>query len=192
MLRYVFFAVSIIAFAMHAPQLFQDYAKQNPDFSLPSSSPRPTVIAAKDLGDSDLADPKANSFKKRVGEGRSTQLFADDSNHFTANVLMNDIYVDVLVDTGATGVAISESVANRLGMSFDEEDFVGVANTANGKVRFAPTKLDVIEIGDVRVEDVEAFVLPNHALQGKALLGMSFLNKLSRFEFSGDRLVLVE
>jgi aspartyl protease family protein len=56
-------------------------------------------------------------------------------------------------------------------------------------VRAAPTTLDRVEVGDIVVRDVTALVLPDEALSGN-LLGLSFLSRLRRFEYSGGKLVL--
>jgi aspartyl protease family protein len=49
--------------------------------------------------------------------------------------------------------------------------------------------LDRVEIGNVRVRDVEAFVLRDKAL-GDTLVGMSFLKKLKSYQVKGDSLTL--
>ena len=54
--------------------------------------------------------------------------------------------VDVLVDTGATGVAISQKVAQQLGLSSNTA--VGTT-TANGNAVAYLTRLDLVKIGGV-------------------------------------------
>jgi aspartyl protease family protein len=56
-------------------------------------------------------------------------------------------------------------------------------------VRAAPTQLDTVEVGDLLVRDVAAVVLPDEALSDN-LLGLSFLSRLRRFEYSDGKLVL--
>jgi aspartyl protease family protein len=56
-------------------------------------------------------------------------------------------------------------------------------------VRAAPARLDIVEIGNLQLRDVSALVLPNDALSDN-LLGLSFLSRLHRFEYSDGRLVL--
>jgi len=76
-----------------------------------------------------------------------------------------------------------------LGIHPSERQYSAVVKTANGVVRAAPVELDRVEIEDVTVRDVDAMVMPDGAL-GENLLGMSFLNRLRRFEFAKDKLVL--
>jgi aspartyl protease family protein len=47
----------------------------------------------------------------------------------------------------------------------------------------------MVEVGGLQVYDVRALVLPDDALS-ENLLGLSFLSRLRRFEFSNGRLVL--
>ncbi len=61
--------------------------------------------------------------------------------------------------------------------------------TANGTVRGAPVRLDMVEIGGLMLRNVTAVVLPDEALS-ENLLGLSFLSRLHRFEYRDGRLVL--
>jgi len=56
-------------------------------------------------------------------------------------------------------------------------------------VRAAPVQLGMVEIEDLVAHDVDALVLPDRALS-ENLLGLSFLSRLRRFEYSGGKLVL--
>ena len=90
---------------------------------------------------------------------------------------MNGKTVKALVDTGATMVAINKSTARRLGINVSPADFIYEVNTANGKAKVAPAVIREIQIGRVKVRDVEAAVLEDKALDG-TLLGMTFLKRL--------------
>ena len=46
-----------------------------------------------------------------------------------------------------------------------------------------------MSIGGLEVRDVDALVLPDTALS-ENLLGLSFLSKLKRYEFTGGKLVM--
>jgi aspartyl protease family protein len=94
-----------------------------------------------------------------------------------------------MVDTGASVIALTASDAARLGIHPAQRDFTAEVRTANGSVRAAPARLDRVEIGDLTVRDVGAVVLPDGALSDN-LLGLSFLSRLRRFEYSNGRLVL--
>lgn len=119
----------------------------------------------------------------------STVLNADGRGHFTGAFRINGKSVPGLVDTGASLVAINETTARKLGFGVNSLDFRYPVNTANGKTDAALVVLDRVEIGNVRVRDVEAFVLRDEALSG-TLVGMSFLKKLKSYQVKGSSLTL--
>ncbi len=123
--------------------------------------------------------------------GRNARIKGDNRGHFTTNARMNGRNVKVLVDTGATSVAINKSTARRLGIRLSAADFKYKVNTANGTVKAASAKIDRIEIGRVSVTNVSAAVLPDTSLN-ETLLGMSFLNQLRSFEVRSGELVLTQ
>jgi len=95
----------------------------------------------------------------------------------------------MLVDTGATRIALSHSDAEFVGLRMRSRDFVKRVATANGHVMVAPVRLDEVEIGEISLRDVEAVVQGPDGSE-ISLLGMSFLSRLKSFETSGGRLVL--
>lgn len=121
--------------------------------------------------------------------GAATVLRRDFSGHFNAKGAINGEPVEFLVDTGASRLTIPYEVAGRIGIDVGRLDFDIEVMTANGEARAAATVLRTVSVGDVFVEDVNAFVTQPGALDG-ALLGMSFLNRLESYEFSGSRLTL--
>jgi aspartyl protease family protein len=97
--------------------------------------------------------------------------------------------MDFIVDTGATVVALRERDAARLGIHPVPRDYTSSVSTANGVIKAAPVRLSSLEVGGIRVFDVQALVLPDRALS-ENLLGMSFLGKVRRFEMANGRLVM--
>ncbi len=123
--------------------------------------------------------------------GRKTKIKADSRGHFNVTARMNGRKVDVLVDTGATTVAINRSTARRLGIRLSPSDFKYEVSTANGKVKAASATIDRIQIGRVSANNVRAAILPDRSLDG-TLLGMSFLNEMKSFKISNGELVLTQ
>lgn len=109
-----------------------------------------------------------------------TELKAVQGGHFVTKADINGTSVTVLVDTGATAVALSYEDAQDVGLHPSNLDFTVPVSTANGIARAAQVKIDRITIDNVKVEDVDALVLPEGALQG-TLLGMTFLSRLVSF-----------
>jgi aspartyl protease family protein len=118
------------------------------------------------------------------------ELKVGRNGHFETTAEINGRPVDVLVDTGATLVALSYEDAERAGIYPREADFTQRTQTANGIGRAAPVMLDRVTIGDITVRNVQASVAEPGRLF-KTLLGMAFLSKL-RVEMRGGTLVLNE
>ncbi len=125
------------------------------------------------------------------GSGRTVHLAAQHGGHFFARAYINGRQIDVMVDTGATGVALTHDDAETVGLFVRDQDFTLKSRTANGYARSAPVILDRVRIGDIEIDDVRASVSEPGRLH-ITLLGMTFLSKLSRVEIKGDELVLTE
>jgi aspartyl protease family protein len=125
------------------------------------------------------------------GYSHQVALSADPSGHYLADATIDGVAIRVMVDTGATIVALTAETARRLGIDGSRSvGSVGI-ETANGSIVATMVKLAHIRLGSVDVYDVDAAVLPPNALSIN-LLGMSFLGKLSRFQVAGGQLVLVQ
>jgi len=123
------------------------------------------------------------------GGPRKVVIERDNRGHFAVDGAVDGRRVSFMVDTGASVIALTEGDAARLGYHPAARDWTGKAQTANGSVRAAPIKLDMVEVGGVMVRDVQAIVMPEEALS-ENLLGLSFLSRLHRFEYRDGRLVL--
>ncbi|HEY8354682.1 MAG TPA: retropepsin-like aspartic protease [Methylophilaceae bacterium] len=108
-----------------------------------------------------------------LGEGHSVTLQRGLDGHYRTEALINGIKVSALVDTGASGVAIPSSLADRLGL---HSGTAVRTRTANGDAVAYMTRLDSVRIGGVEARDVAAMITPG--LSGEVLLGMSFLGRM--------------
>ena len=120
---------------------------------------------------------------------RTVEVQRNRHGHFTVNGLVDGQPLSFMVDTGASMIALTMKDASRVGIYPSERDFTAKVGTANGTIRGAPVRLREVEIDGIVVRDVRAMVLPDEAL-GSNLLGLSFLSRLRRYEFSGGKLVL--
>lgn len=120
-----------------------------------------------------------------------TILTRERSGHFTAFAIINNQRVHLLVDTGSTDIALPYHEARRLGIDLAELSFDRPVLTANGRAMVAPVTLSQVEVGGIALDNVSASVAEPGRLSG-ALLGMSFLGRLSEFSFQGDKLLLRE
>lgn len=110
---------------------------------------------------------------EQLGNTQAVQLKRGPDGHYSAEALINGERVRVLVDTGATGVAISQAVADKLGLKSQQ---AVQTRTANGTAIAYLVRLHTVQLGGIIAHDVAASITPG--LQGDALLGMSFLGRM--------------
>jgi aspartyl protease family protein len=113
---------------------------------------------------------------------------AEDGHQFFVNADVNGVTIHFLVDTGASGIALSQHDAKRLGLDASDLKFTQQFSTANGMTRGAPVTLDRLKIGPFEATHVSASV--NEGDLEESLLGMRFLSTLGRIEIKGDRLTI--
>jgi len=113
----------------------------------------------------------------RKQERAVVRLYREPNGHFITAGSINGLPVSLMVDTGATVVAISEQLARRLGIDYQraEQDHV---RTAAGISTAWPVTLNRVRLGDIELEHVEGVVLPGNQPE-IPLLGMSFLKRLN-------------
>ena len=118
----------------------------------------------------------------------SVTLWAKSDGHFHADGAINGTGVRFLVDTGATSIAMSSRTADRIGLNYKSLGKAGFASTASGVVSIYYLKLTSVQIGSIKLYNVDAGVIEgNHP--NEILLGMSFLGQLNMRQ-EGDKLVL--
>jgi aspartyl protease family protein len=122
------------------------------------------------------------------GHGKAT-LAADPRGHFYIDGAVNRVPVRFMVDTGATMVSLPQSDAERLGIDYRAGQR-GKTRTANGLATVYLVKLDSIRIGQIELHNVDGLVVEGAGLD-QALLGMSFLNRVS-MQRDGATMTLIQ
>lgn len=135
------------------------------------------------------ADAAATGPQPDEHSGYSVELRAGNNGHFSTPAEVNGRDIEVMVDTGASMVALTYEDAERAGIYLNDSDFTGRVSTANGAARVAPITLDRVSIGDITVRNVEAVVSQPGNLH-VTLLGMTFLSRLDRVDMRSGRLLL--
>jgi aspartyl protease family protein len=127
-----------------------------------------------------------------VDEERGTATFrAGRDGHFQINATVNGAEIRTIFDTGASAVVLTARDARRAGIAVEALRFDVPVSTANGTGRAAVVRLDRIEVGGIARRNIRAFVAEAGALD-TSLLGMSFLETLSRYSVSSNSLELVD
>jgi len=108
-------------------------------------------------------------------------LQRDLSGHYRAEAFINGVRTPVMIDTGATDVAISQSLADKLGLHSINAIRT---QTANGDTVSYMTRLKSVKLGNIVALDVAATITPS--LGDEMLLGMSFLGRMDVRLYKGS------
>ena len=92
-----------------------------------------------------------------------------------------------LVDTGATGVAITQDDARRIGVNMDRLSYSVNVSTANGRAQAAPIMIREFSLPSNDFTNVPALIMQSG---GRSLLGMEILEEFRSVEIRGDQLIL--
>lgn len=111
-----------------------------------------------------------------------------NDGHFYADVIVDGVTTRMLVDTGASVIALTGEDALAMGLHWDESNVVPVAQGANGVVYGVNTQLGQVRVGNFEASDVRAMIIPDGL--AISLLGQSFLSTVERVQIAEDRMVL--
>lgn len=106
-------------------------------------------------------------------EGDVIEIARGPDGHYHWPGALNGHRVDFLIDTGATGVAISSTLADELGLKAEGEVR---SDTAGGVVTGQLMRADLVLQGGVRAERIRLVAL--RGLGDNPLLGMDVLGRL--------------
>ena len=120
-------------------------------------------------------------------DGEITIPRASDG-HYYVKAKINGVDISFLIDTGASDIVLTREDAEKVGINVATLPFLGSANTANGTVPIAYTRLAEVRLGSYLDNAVSASISGGEMV--KSLLGMSYLGLYDRIEILSDRLVL--
>ncbi|WP_300526892.1 TIGR02281 family clan AA aspartic protease [Maricaulis sp.] len=122
-----------------------------------------------------------------VRAGETIILQRQPDGHYYVDASINGAEVVFLVDTGATGVAITADDARRIGVNMERLDYRVNVSTANGRALAAPILIRELELPNNRFTDVPALIMQSG---GRSLLGMEILEEFRSVEIRDDQLIL--
>ena len=154
-----------------------------PKILTPQNKSQPQAVAERAPVRAALARTRRNASSGEV------EIRSASNGHFYLDAEIDGEDIAVMVDTGASIVALRQSDARRAGIRVHRDDFNLPLSTANGTTYAAPVTLDSVAVDDIEIRKVRAVVVPDEQLS-ISLLGTSFLNKLRRFEVSDGTLLL--
>ncbi|GAB2887673.1 TIGR02281 family clan AA aspartic protease [Microbulbifer echini] len=128
-----------------------------------------------------LDAPIAASYAQ--AERAEVRLMGDRRGHFNTEAWINGMRVGVMVDTGASTLAINYPTAQRLGLNLSGAKRIPVS-TASGMTSAYLINLSSVTIGGIKLHNVEATVHTDNFPQ-VVLLGNSFLGRVDMQQQSG-------
>ena len=161
--------------------------------AMPSTLPEGLAGSSLD-GDSDTANgddaslAAMSGFSDPVTWAEDVRLKREIDGHFYANVIVDGVPTRMLVDTGASVIALTGDDAAAMGIHWDPNAVQIVAQGASGPVHGVQTRLAHVAVGNFEARDVEALIIPDGL--GISLLGQSFLSTIASVEIASDQMVL--
>jgi aspartyl protease family protein len=165
--RIVRFAISLALFAFLIFILLQQ-APYQPELSRITSS----------LG---LDDQKV--------EGKELRVRMASDGHFWVRASINGVERRMLIDSGATITALSQSTAQAAGVDAHSTLAPVVLRTANGATPARTGSVDELRVGNIVARNLKIVTAPG--LGSLDVLGMNFLSKLDSWRVEGRTLILV-
>lgn len=155
--------------------------------------------AGGDVGQSAVKSVDDGGWSQRGGNGWSSvsarktgggevRLGRSGDSHFYVDTRVDGASIKMMVDTGASVVALTRRDAEAIGIDVDALPVAGTARTAGGEVPMRVVMLGSVAIDGLEVRGVHAAVID--ADMGVSLLGQSFLSKLESVNVAGDMMTL--
>ena len=108
--------------------------------------------------------------------------------HFYAEATVDGTPMRMMVDTGASVIALTAEDAVAAGLIWDDSKVMPIGTGASGTVYGVRARLSEVEIGGIVRRNVQAVIIPE-GLE-VSLLGQSWLSQVDTVEIVDDRMVL--
>jgi aspartyl protease family protein len=129
----------------------------------------------------------ASAMEVREPLDNAIELDREPDGHFYADVRVNGATLHMLVDTGASIIALSREDARAAGLATSIGMPEVVGRGADGEVHGEMATLDRVSLGQKDAEGLSAVILDSGE---QSLLGQSFLSKFDKVEIRGDKMLL--
>ena len=138
---------------------------------------------------------KASANRSAGSSSASSDWYAGDltlnrqaDGHFYANAMVDGASLRMMVDTGASVIALTGSDASAAGLYWDDSEVRPIGRGASGTVYGVPARLSEVEIGGIARRNVSAIIIPEGL--DVSLLGQSYLSKVGDVNISGDKMTM--
>jgi aspartyl protease family protein len=153
----------------------------------PATQPAQTAPApAPTATPTPVPQPRKPNLPSMPGDG--VVLTKERDGHFYANATANYSGIRMMVDTGASVVALTAADAQRIGLFWNQNELTLVGRGASGDVMGKAVVIDSLSVGNLSARNVRAIIIPNGL--DVSLLGQSFLSQVGNVSISGDQMTL--
>lgn len=121
--------------------------------------------------------------------GRELRVRMSPDGHFWVNATINGVSRRMLIDSGATVTAISDSTARTAGVDSSSGLAPVVLRTANGVAPARTGSIDELRVGNIVARNLRVVTSPG--LGNIDVIGMNFLSQLQGWRVEGRTLILV-
>ena len=140
-------------------------------------------------------NPSLSRFTEALGlddqqvVGKELRVRMSPDGHFWVNATINGVERRMLIDSGATITAISESTARAAGVDAGTGLAPVVLRTANGVAPARTGSIDELRVGNIVARNLKIVTSPG--LGGIDVIGMNFLSQLRGWRVEERTLILV-
>lgn len=134
--------------------------------------------------------PEMSDNQNMTQMGNKVVLKRGYDSHFRATVKINGRDIEMMVDSGASVVALSRKDAERIGMYTNVNDFTQTAQGAGGSIPVKSVMFDRVAVGNIERTNVEGMIIG--ADGDESLLGQSFLRQLGTVTVEGDTMIMTQ
>jgi aspartyl protease family protein len=120
--------------------------------------------------------------------GKEVRIRMSGDGHFWANVTVNGVSRRMLIDSGATVTALSDTTAREAGVDTGSGLVPVVLRTASGLTEARTGTVKELRVGNVVARNLKVVVSPS--LGELEVLGMNFLSELASWRVEGRTLIL--
>ena len=129
----------------------------------------------------------ARASRSNDNVGSEVRLTRHGDGHFYADVEVNGTNVEFMIDTGATGIALTEEDARRAGVRLVDDQRSYVGEGAGGALTGQRVTLDQVRLGPRSSTSMSAVVIDGASTN---LLGQTFLSQFGEVTVRGDVMTL--
>lgn len=120
-------------------------------------------------------------------DGDTVRIRQSVDGHFWVMAQLNGVERRMLIDSGATSTAISETTAKAIGVTPRRVPPV-MLSTANGTIQAARGRIETVRIGSLETRDLPVVISPTFGELD--VVGMNFLSRLGSWRVERGTLVL--